>query len=90
MAVLIAPFCPHLAEELWQLLGHNTSVCDAKWPEFNDDFLKEDSVKMMVAFNGKARFPMEFPAGSISCRSSRRLHWQEPTEREVDGRFPSG
>ena len=63
LAVLIAPFCPHLAEELWQLLGHDTSVCDAQWPSFNEDHLKEDSVKMMVAFNGKARFPMEFPAG---------------------------
>ena len=63
LTVLIAPFCPHLAEELWQLLGHDTSVCDAQWPSFNEDHLKEDSVKMMVAFNGKARFPMEFPAG---------------------------
>jgi len=62
LTILLAPFCPHLAEELWHLLGHNTSVCDAPWPAFNEDYLKEDSVKMMVAFNGKARFPMEFPA----------------------------
>lgn len=46
------------------MLGHNTSVCDAQWPAFNEEYLKEDSVKMMVAFNGKARFPMEFPAGT--------------------------
>jgi len=62
LVVLLAPFCPHLAEELWQMLGHETTVCDAPWPAFNEDYLKEDSVKMMVAFNGKARFPMEFPA----------------------------
>ncbi len=62
LTTLLAPFCPHLAEELWHLLGHNTSVCDASWPAFNEDYLKEDSVKMMVAFNGKARFPLEFPA----------------------------
>ncbi|MCQ2212930.1 MAG: leucine--tRNA ligase [Bacteroidaceae bacterium] len=62
LVVLIAPFCPHLAEELWEMLGHDTTVCDAPWPAFNDDYLKEDSVKMMVAFNGKARFPLEFPA----------------------------
>ena len=62
LTILLAPFCPHLAEELWQLLGHATTVCDAPWPAFNEDYLKEDSVKMMVAFNGKARFPLEFPA----------------------------
>ena len=62
LAILLAPFCPHVAEEFWHLLGHTTSVCDAPWPAFNEDYLKEDSVKMMVAFNGKARFPMEFPA----------------------------
>ena len=62
LAILLAPFCPHLAEEFWHLLGHDTSVCDAPWPAFNEDYLKEDSVKMMVAFNGKARFPLEFPA----------------------------
>ena len=62
LSILLAPFCPHLAEELWHLLGHSTSVCDAPWPVCNEDYLKEDSVKMMVAFNGKARFPLEFPA----------------------------
>ena len=62
LAILLAPFCPHVAEEFWHLLGHTTSVCDAPWPAFNEDYLKEDSVKMMVAFNGKARFPLEFPA----------------------------
>ena len=43
------------------MLGHNTTVCDAPWPTFNEEYLKEDKAKMMVAFNGKARFPMEFP-----------------------------
>ena len=62
LTILLAPFCPHLAEELWHLLGHTTTVCDAPWPTFNEDYLKGDSVKMMVAFNGKARFPLEFPA----------------------------
>ncbi|MBP5479703.1 MAG: leucine--tRNA ligase, partial [Bacteroidaceae bacterium] len=64
LAVLIAPFCPHIAEELYHVLGHEGTVCDAPWPAFNEDYLKEDSVKMMVAFNGKARFPLEFPAGT--------------------------
>jgi len=62
LTILLAPFCPHLAEELWHLLGNATTVCDAPWPAVNEDYLVEDSVKMMVAFNGKARFPLEFPA----------------------------
>ena len=85
MAVLIAPFCPHLAEELWQLLGHNTSVCDAQWPEFNDDFLKEDSVKMMVAFNGKARFPMEFPAGVSAADAEKAALANPQSEKWMEG-----
>lgn len=64
LTVLIAPFCPHMAEELWERSGHTTTVCDAEWPEYNEDYLKEDSMKMMVAFNGKARFQLEFPVGT--------------------------
>ena len=61
MTALIAPFCPHIAEELWQALGNTTTVCDAKWPELNEAFLVEDKVKMPIQFNGKVRFTMEFP-----------------------------
>ena len=64
--VLIAPFAPFLAEELWEALGNTTSVCDAKWPEFNEDYLKEDSVTLSISFNGKTRFTMQFPAGSTN------------------------
>ena len=64
LVILMAPFTPHLCEELWEALGHAGSVCDAEWPQFCEDYLKEDSMKMMVAFNGKARFPMEFPVGT--------------------------
>ncbi len=62
LVVLIAPFAPHIAEELWEALGHNTTVCDAQWPEFNEKFLVESTVKMPVQFNGKVRFTLEFPA----------------------------
>ena len=77
LTVLLAPFCPHLSEELWQLLGHDTTVCDAEWPEFNEEYLKEDSVKMMVAFNGKARFPMEFPA-NVSSEEAEKAALENP------------
>ena len=60
--VLLAPFCPHFSEELWAALGHNDSVCDSKWPAWNEEYLKEDSVSLTISFNGKARFQMQFPA----------------------------
>ena len=59
---LLAPFAPHIAEELWQSLGHTTSVCDSLWPEYNEAYLVESSVKLGVQFNGKVRFAMDFPA----------------------------
>jgi len=62
MVVLIAPFAPHIAEELWHQLGHEDSVCDALWPLCDPRFLVEDTVKYPVQFNGKMRFMIELPA----------------------------
>ncbi len=62
MVVLLAPFAPHIAEELYSQLGHDTSVCDASWPELDEKYLVESTVKMPVQFNGKVRFTLEFPA----------------------------
>lgn len=62
MVTLIAPFAPHIAEELYSTLGNTTSVCDSEWPEFCADYLVESTVKMPVQFNGKVRFTLEFPA----------------------------
>ena len=59
---LIAPFAPHIAEELWHMLGNNGTVCDAPWPEFDEKYLVESTVQMTVSFNGKARFQMQFAA----------------------------
>jgi len=59
---LIAPFAPHIAEELWQALGNQTTVCDAQWPKFDENYLKEDSITYSISFNGKTRFTMDFPA----------------------------
>lgn len=62
IVVLLAPFAPHMTEELYSQLGHTTTVCDAEWPEFNEQYLVESTVKMPVQFNGKVRFTLEFPA----------------------------
>ena len=62
LVALISPFCPHIAEELWEALGHETTVCDAPWPQFDEKYLVESTVKMPVQFNGKVRFTLELPA----------------------------
>ncbi len=61
MVVLIAPFAPHIAEELYSRLGHDTTVCDAPFPKLNEEYLVETMVKMPVQFNGKVRFTLSFP-----------------------------
>ncbi len=60
--IMLAPFAPHISEELYSQLGHTTTVCDAAWPELNEQYLVETTVKMPVQFNGKVRFTLEFPA----------------------------
>ncbi len=58
---VIAPFAPHIAEELWEALGQNGSVCDAEWPQYEEKYLMEDQMQLTVSFNGKARFQLSFP-----------------------------
>jgi leucyl-tRNA synthetase len=57
---LIAPFAPHIAEELWHVLGHDTTVCDAEWPKWDDKYLVENTIQLTISFNGKARYQKEF------------------------------
>ena len=62
LLILLAPFAPHIAEELWHALGHTTTICDAVWPEYNEQYLVETTVRYAVSFNGKTRFNLELPA----------------------------
>ena len=62
LTVLLAPFAPHIAEEMWHGMGCEGSVCDAAWPVFDPKYLVEDTVKYPVQFNGKMRFMLELPA----------------------------
>ena len=75
--VLLAPFAPHLAEEFWHRLGHDTTVADAKWPEWDEAAIKDDVVKYPVSFNGKSRFVMEVPAGT-DIKEVERLALADP------------
>jgi len=62
LIILMTPFAPHFCEEIWEALGNKDSVCDAKWPEFNDAYLQESVFTYPISFNGKTRFMMDFPA----------------------------
>ena len=83
--VLLAPFAPHIAEELWHALGNTTSVCDAEWPEFCEDYLKEDSVTLGISFNGKTRFTLDFPADAAAADMEKAALEAEQSQRYLEG-----
>ena len=83
--VLLAPFAPHIAEELWHALGNTTSVCDAEWPEFCEDYLKEDSVTLGISFNGKTRFTLDFPADAAAADIEKAALEAEQSQRYLEG-----
>ena len=83
--VLRAPFAPHIAEELWHALGNTTSVCDAEWPEFCEDYLKEDSVTLGISFNGKTRFTLDFPADAAAADIEKAALEAEQSQRYLEG-----
>ena len=86
LLVVLAPFAPHVTEELWHALGHDTSICDAKWPEYDEAYLKEDSVTYAVSFNGKARFNLEVPADTAKEDMERMALSHESSAKWLDGK----
>ena len=86
LVILIAPFAPHIAEELWEQLGGEGSVCDAQWPKWNEEYLVENEVKMAVAFNGKARFEVMLPADADNATVEQTVKADERTAKYTDGK----
>ena len=86
--VLLAPFAPHISEELWHELGHEHTVCDAQWPEWNEEYLKEDVATYAVSFNGKARFSLEIKAGTPREEIEQIVLNHESSARWLDGKTP--
>ena len=86
LAVLIAPFAPHIAEELWHALGHDTTVCDAEWPQFNPEFLVESEMQLTVSFNGKARFQKKFPADAKNDDIQAAVLADEQSQKYIAGK----
>ncbi|MCI6549361.1 MAG: class I tRNA ligase family protein, partial [Prevotella sp.] len=86
LVILIAPFAPHIAEELWHELGQQGSVCDAEWPQWNEDYLKEDTMQMTVSFNGKARFQIDLPADASKEDIEQAALADSRSARYIEGR----
>lgn len=88
LTILIAPFAPHIAEEMYYLLGYKTSVCDAKYPEYDEKFLIESKVKYPISFNGKVRFTIELPADTDKTEVERIALSDSQTEKYAEGKTP--
>ena len=88
LAVLIAPFAPHIAEELYHQLGHDTSVCDAQWPVYDPKMLVQDSFTYPVMFNGKMRFTLELPNGVSQAEAMEAVKADGLGQKWLDGKEP--
>ncbi len=86
VVVLLAPFAPHVAEELWHQLGNETTVCDARWPEFNEKYLVESEIQLTVSFNGKARYQKKFPADAQSDTIQKEVLEDERSQKYLEGK----
>lgn len=88
LVILLAPFAPHITEELWYNLGNRDSICDAKWPTLNEDFLKEDVINYTISFNGKARFTIEFAADETNAEIEKTALAHESSQKWLEGKTP--
>ena len=86
LVILIAPFAPHIAEELWQHLGEKDSVCNAQWPTWNEAYLTENEVQLTISFNGKARFQMTFPIDASREDVETAALNDERSKKYIDGK----
>ena len=88
LTVLLSPFTPHITEELWHLLGNEGSVCEASYPEFNAEYLVENSFEYPVSFNGKMRFKKSLPLGISNEEIQSLVLADEQTLRYTEGKSP--
>lgn len=86
--VVLAPFAPFVAEELWRALGNTTTIFDAEWPAFKEEYLAEDTFRYGVAFNGKVRFDIEFPADAVQADVEETVLKHELAKKWLEGKTP--
>ena len=88
LAVLVAPFAPHIAEELWKHLGHNESITYAPYPTYEEKYLQEDSKEYPVSFNGKVRFKRSFPTDMPAAEIEKAILADPQTVEQLQGKAP--
>lgn len=88
LLVCLAPFAPHIAEELWHKLGNEQTICDAKFPELNEEYLKENVFSYAISFNGKSRFVLEFPADVSNAEIEKTVLGHPYSQKWLDGKSP--
>ena len=88
LSILLAPFAPHIAEEVYHQLGHETSVCDAQWPEYDANMLVQDSFKYPVSFNGKMRLMLELPTGISQEEAIAAVKADALAQKWLEGKEP--
>jgi len=88
LVIILAPYAPHIAEELWSLLGHNQTIFDAKWPDHNEEYLVESTFTCPVSFNGKTRFTLDIPLNLSQADVERIIFDNENTQKYLEGKQP--
>ncbi len=88
LAILIAPYAPHIAEELWSKLGHDSSITTAQYPLFEEKYVVESNKEYPISFNGKMRFTMELPLELGKDEIEKAVMADERTQKQLDGRAP--
>ncbi len=88
LAIMISPYAPHIAEELWHQLGHSTSVTKAVFPKLEEKYLKEDTITYPVSFNGKMRFKIDLPADISKEDAEQTILNHEKSAKWLEGKAP--
>ncbi len=88
LTIVLAPFAPHISEEFWRALGNTNTICDAKFPDFIEEYLKESNVTYTVSFNGKARFTIDFPADTAGAEVEKTTLAHETAIKWLEGKTP--
>ena len=86
VVVCIAPFAPHIAEELWHALGNEMSVCDAQWPKYDEKYLVDNEMQLTISFNGKARFQKKFPVDADNATIEKAVLSDEQSQKYMEGK----
>lgn len=88
LLILLAPFAPHIAEELWHAIGEETTIVAAQWPECDEKLLVEDSFKYPVSFNGKTRFTIELPREASQDEIREAVLSADEAQKWLEGKTP--